>query len=103
MQQMYKVLKKLNSLPLSQSVKKLLSENDDNSLYLEQFIIEHIHKYTMQRTPKYRRFVFDRTLEWIDWAWDKNPEYRYKLLTTNSNIEFEDEQEWLSDAIIIRG
>ena len=50
LQQLYKELEHVNSLPLSQSVKKLLSENDDNPLYLEQFIVEHIHKYIMQRT-----------------------------------------------------
>ena len=33
-------------------------------------------------------------------TWDKSPEYWYKFLTTNSDIEFENEQEWLSDEMM---
>lgn len=46
---------------------------------------------------KYWEYVFRQALDLLEASICTDPEYRYKVLTVNSDNEDEDEQGWLAD------
>lgn len=90
-------LERVNSLPLSKSVRNLIQGEDEGILYLEQFLIEKMRASMLAGATKYWEYVFRQALDLLEAFIRTDPEYRYKVFTVNSDVEDKDEQGWLAD------